>query len=78
MSQATLPVISRRQKTGGPNHHLWNNHGWWWFHGTFHLPGGGVERVRLSLKTKDLDAARHQRDRIVARYLHPHTHDQAA
>lgn len=59
------PVLSSRQKTAGPNHHLWNNHGTWWFHGTFHLPDGTAERVRVNLKTADLKAARLRRDHII-------------
>jgi hypothetical protein len=58
--------ISRRQKTTGANHHLWNNHGSWWFHGTFHLPDGTAQRVRVNLKTTDLDQARRRRDAILA------------
>lgn len=62
----TTPTLSRRQKTAGPNHHLWNNHGTWWFHGTFHLPDGTAERVRVSLKTRDLGLAREKRDRLLS------------
>ncbi len=61
------PKISTRQKAEGPNHHLWNNHGIWWFHGTVLLPDGTAERVRLSLRTRSLDEARRLRDRIFER-----------
>ena len=44
MNQTGSPVISRRQKTAGPLHHLWNNHGTWWFHCTFHLPDGLIKK----------------------------------
>ena len=60
------PVISRRQKTAGPNHHLWNNHGGWWFHATFHLPDHTAERIRVNLRTCDLSTARLRRDSILA------------
>jgi hypothetical protein len=63
-THATAPVLSRRQKTDGPNHHLWNNHGTWWFHGTFHQPNGTKERLRVNLRTRDLAKARSKRDRI--------------
>jgi hypothetical protein len=69
MNQITLPVISRRQKTSGLNHHLWNNHGGWWIHGTEHLPDGTARRVRRSLKTRDLSKARRLRDRILSSAL---------
>jgi hypothetical protein len=59
------PVISCRQKTAGPNHHLWNNHGTWWFHGTFHLADSTAERVRVNLRTGDLALARHRRESIL-------------
>jgi hypothetical protein len=60
------PVLSRRQKPAGANHHLWNNHGTWWFHGTFHLPDYTARRIRRSLATRDLRQARALRDRILA------------
>lgn len=64
MTATATPTISRRQKTAGPNHHLWNNHGTWWFHGTVHLPDGTAERVRVNLKTDVLPIARNRRDSI--------------
>ena len=60
-------TISRRQKIAGPNHHLWSNHGYWWFHATFHLSNGTAERVRFSLKTRDSETARVRRDKILRR-----------
>jgi hypothetical protein len=78
MTTATA-TISRRQKTAGPDHHLWNNHGSWWFHGTFHLPDGTAERVRVNLRTADLARARLRRDDILAgRCFQPATRAQAA
>jgi hypothetical protein len=65
MNQITSPVISRRQKTARPNHHLWDNHGNWWFHGTFHLPDGTAERVRVNLRTNEIETARLRRDHIL-------------
>lgn len=64
----TIPTISRRQKTDGPNHHLWNNHGTWWFHGTVHKPDGTAERVRVNLGTSDEAHARRKRDHIISRF----------
>ena len=72
------PILSRRQKTAGPNHHLWNNHGGWWFHCTFHLPDGTAERVRVNLKTDDLSSARMRRDSILAGRCFQTTHTLAA
>ena len=60
-------IISRRQKTDGPNHNLWNNNGTWWLHFTRHFANGTAQRVRLSLKTTDLNAARALRERIFFR-----------
>lgn len=63
---ANTATISRRQKIAGPNHHLCNNHGHWWFHATFHLVNGTAQRVRFSLKTCDLETARARRDKILS------------
>ena len=49
-----------------PNHHLWNNRGTWWCHFTLHKPDYTAERVRVSLKTRDLDVARSRRDELLA------------
>lgn len=67
-TKTASPTFSRRQKTDGPNHHLWNNHGTWWFHGTFHKPEGTKERVRVNLRTRDLAEARLKRDRIANQF----------
>ena len=66
MNQIAAPVISRRQKTAGANHHLWNNNGTWWLHCTIHLPDGTAERVRVNLKTDDPTSARLRRDSVLA------------
>ena len=62
------PTLSRRQKTDGPNHHLWNNNGTWWFHGTVHRPDGTADRVRISLGTRELEQARRKRDLLFERF----------
>lgn len=59
-------IISRRQKTRGLNHHLWNNHGTWWLHCTLHLPDFTKRRLRKNLRTSDVQAARQIRDLILA------------
>lgn len=61
-------VISRRQAATHDNHHLWNNHGSWWFHATFHAANGTKERIRRNLHTRDLAEARAKRDRLIARF----------
>lgn len=48
------------------NHHLWNNRGVWWCHVTVHKPDATAERLRFSLKTRDIKKARTLRDRIFA------------
>jgi len=45
-------------------HHLWNNNGMWWIHYTRHLPDFTKQRVRQSLKTRDLATAQSRRDKI--------------
>jgi hypothetical protein len=49
---------------GNENHHLWNNRGIWWCHVTIHKSDATSERMRFSLKTKDVEKARERRDRI--------------
>lgn len=58
---AQLPGI--RACTDNPNHHLWNNHGTWFLHYTIHPTPFTKERIRRSLGTKDVVAARSRRDR---------------
>lgn len=57
---------SLRINPNNPDHHLWNNHGEWWCHYTAHFPDHTVERVRVSLKTRDLRKARARRNRLFA------------
>lgn len=63
--QERRPHLSVRVNQENPNHHLWNNHGTWWFHATVHAHGHRKERLRLSLKTKDQGEARRKRDRVL-------------
>jgi hypothetical protein len=64
-TNAEIKVVVRAQ-AGNANHHLWNNHGTWWRHLTLHLPDFTKRRVRLSLNTRDLNAARQLRDGLLA------------
>jgi hypothetical protein len=63
--------LTTRQPCANPRPHRWDNHGTWWFHGTFHLPDGTRERKRLSLKTRCEHEARRKRDRLIARLSQP-------
>lgn len=45
-----------------PNHHLWKNNGTWWLHYTEHLTDYTKRRVRRSLHTHNVRAARAIRD----------------
>ncbi len=58
--------ISIRVSDENPNHHLWNNNGIWWLHFTVYPTPFTAERVRRSLRTRSLDAARIRRDRYFA------------
>ena len=51
---------------GNANHHLWNNNGTWWCYIQFHLGDFTTQRLRLSLDTHDLTAARQLRDGLLA------------
>ena len=58
--------IALRINDGNQNHHLRNNRGVWWCHVTVHKPDATAERLRFSLRTRDLCRARTLRDRIFA------------
>jgi hypothetical protein len=51
------------------NHHLWNNNGTWWIHYTIYPTAVTAERVRYSLKTKNLTEARNVRNQIFKKLL---------
>ena len=56
--------LALRVNEENPNHHLWNNRGVWWCHLTVHKADATAERLRFSLKTRDVDLARKRRDNI--------------
>lgn len=58
--------IALRINDDNQNHHLWNNRGVWWCHVTVHKPDATAERLRFSLRTRDIEKARTLRDRIFA------------
>lgn len=49
-----------------PNHHLWRNGRRWWIAIVLVAADGSRRRVRRSLGTVDVVAARHKRDALVA------------
>lgn len=51
--------------TRNPNHHLWNNNGTWYIAYTALTSPVTAERIRTSLRTRDLDRARQKRDRLL-------------
>ena len=51
------------------NHHLWNNNGTWWIHYTIYPTPVTAERIRHSLKTRNLTEARRLRDQILENIL---------
>ena len=70
MSNTTRPPgiqLSLRTRAHNPDHHLWNNNGTWWCHFTVHTANGQKRRVRSSLRTRQLDAARRKRDVVLMR-----------
>ncbi|MGJ8671733.1 hypothetical protein [Rubritalea sp.] len=56
--------LALRVNDGNLNHHLWNNRGVWWCHLTVHKSDATAERLRFSLKTRDVEEARKRRDNI--------------
>jgi hypothetical protein len=63
MNEARIVV---KVNAGNPDHHLYNNNGFWWAHYTVHRPDYTKQRVRCSLQTKCLAKARARRDLILA------------
>jgi len=61
-------VLRVRIHADNPNHHLWNNHGTWFLHYTVHPTPFTKERVRRSLGTGSLAAARERRDAFFAHW----------
>ena len=62
MSHASLAI---RTDHANRNHHLWNNNGTWFIHYTVHPDQFTAERVRVSLKTRDIHRARLERDALL-------------
>ena len=50
-----------------PIHHLFNNHGTWWCHFWVIENNRTQQRVRVNLKTRDLQKAQVKRDEILAK-----------
>ncbi len=57
--------LAARVNEDNPNHHLWNNRGTWWCHFTIHRPDYTSERIRISLKTREVEKARQRRDELL-------------
>lgn len=57
--------ISIRLNRANPNHHLWDNHGTWYIHYTLYPDNYRAERVRKSLRTRDVRVARERRDAVL-------------
>ncbi len=51
-----------KNKNPNPNHNIWNNNGTYWCHYTVHNDDYTKQRVRVSLKTGDVQIARALRD----------------
>jgi len=60
------PALRIRVHPENPDHHLWNNHGTWFLHYTIHPTPFTKARVRRSLGTRNLAAARERRDAFFA------------
>ena len=65
MTVQPYPVLSMRTDTTNPNHHIWRNNGTWYAAYTVLTSPLTAERVRTSLKTKDVAVARQRRDKLL-------------
>lgn len=61
-------TLAVRTDGENPDHHLWNNRGTWWCHFTLHRPDYTAERVRVSLRTREVEEARLRRDDLLRRF----------
>jgi hypothetical protein len=57
--------LAFRLNPANPDHHLWNNNGTWFVHYTIHPTPLTKQRVRKSLRTKNLIQARARRDQLL-------------
>ena len=57
-------ALSIRVDAENVDHHLWNNQGTWWVHYTIHPTAWTKRRVRRSLRTRDVVAARARRNEL--------------
>src|SRR4029450_4155509 len=57
--------LAIRLNPANPDHHLWNNNGTWFVHYTIHPTPLTKQRVRKSLRTKNLIQARARRDQLL-------------
>jgi spore germination protein GerM len=51
-----------KNKNPNPDHNIWNNNGTYWCHYTVHHDDYTKQRVRVSLRTNDVQIARALRD----------------
>ena len=54
-----------KNNTPNPDHHIWNNNGTYWCHYTVHHDDYTKQRVRISLRTDDVQIARALRDFVL-------------
>ena len=64
MQVQPYPVLSIRTDSSNPNHHLWLNNGTWFAAYTVLTSPLTAERIRTSLRTKDVSVARQRRDQL--------------
>ena len=64
------PMLSVRVDRSNPNHHLWNNNGTWYLHYTVLTTPVTTERIRRSLRTRDILQARKKRDQLLQEVGH--------
>jgi hypothetical protein len=62
-----ITKLALKINPANPDHHLWNNHGTWWLHFTYHQADYTKQRRRRSLGTRDRAVARQRRDAVLAK-----------
>ncbi len=64
MQVPPYPALSLRTNISNPNHHLWLNNGTWFAAYTVLTSPLTAERIRTSLRTKEVAVARQRRDQL--------------
>lgn len=67
-NKTAATTLAVRVNLNNPDHHLWNNNGTWYVHYTHCPTPVTAERVRKSLRTRDIITARRRRNELFRQF----------